>query len=96
MSEPTRFSRKSRIAVPASELYAWHVRPGAYERLNPPFDAGRVVNRQGGVEDGGTIELSVPFFGPFRMAWSGKHGECIPGREFSDWMIQSRHRQICG
>jgi hypothetical protein len=31
------FARALRVPVPASELFAWHERPGAFERLAPPW-----------------------------------------------------------
>jgi len=31
------FTKRSRIAAPASEVFAWHKRPGAFERYNPPW-----------------------------------------------------------
>lgn len=49
-------------AVPASmeELYAWHARPGAFERLNPPWDPVEVRSRTGqGIDVGVRIELRV-------------------------------------
>ena len=39
--------------------FRWHTRPGAFERLTPPFEDVRVVERTGGMDDGGTVTLAV-------------------------------------
>ena len=36
------------MPVPVDALWAWHMRRGALERLLPPWDAVRVVDRTGG------------------------------------------------
>ena len=48
-----RFVQESALSAPARALYDWHARPGAFERLAPPWQALRVVERCGGIEDGG-------------------------------------------
>ena len=35
------------VPVPASELFAWHERPGAFERLTPPWQTVRVEHMEG-------------------------------------------------
>ncbi|MEN0065273.1 MAG: TIGR01777 family oxidoreductase [Myxococcota bacterium] len=68
----------------ASELYAWHARPGAFERLNPPWDPIRVMSRTGsGVETGVELELQA-HVGPIPLTWRAVHTEHEPGRRFVD------------
>ena len=52
MDEVEVYLARSPMPVPAGELFAWHARPGAFERLNPPFDRVEVVERSGGLEPG--------------------------------------------
>src|SRR5690606_4882416 len=40
-------------ATPAA-VWAWHLRPGALERLTPPWERVQVLRRSGGIADGGT------------------------------------------
>ncbi len=55
----------------AAELFAWHLAPGALERLLPPA-AGVQVVRGAPVSEGSEVELSVPI-GPFRRRWLARH-----------------------
>ena len=33
-----RYSKRSRVEAPAEEVFRWHARPGALERLSPPWE----------------------------------------------------------
>ena len=89
------FRRRARIEAPAEEVFRWHQRPGAFERLNTPWDAARVVSRTGSIEEEGSrVELRV---GPLGQKWVAEHYGCRPGREFRDRQISGpfafwRHR----
>ena len=80
------FVYRSAMPVPASELFEWHTRRGALERLTPPWERVRVVEGSGGVEDGNRVTLSVPF-GPIRSKWVSRQSEVIPGSRFKDEQI---------
>nr|MCU0623172.1 NAD-dependent epimerase/dehydratase family protein [Gemmatimonadaceae bacterium] len=82
------FSRQHRMPVPASELFAWHERPGAFERLNPPWDPVRVVARSGGIRDGDRATVRVSFAGPIGLDWTLEHRDYIAGRQFRDVQVQ--------
>lgn len=76
-----RFEHRSRMPATAEEVFDWHLREGAFERLAPPFDPAEVVAREGGVADGGTVELRL---GPLRQRWLARHTDFEPGRLFRD------------
>lgn len=76
------------MPVPASELFAWHERPGAFERLNPPWAPVRVVARQGGIRDGARVTVRVPIAGPIGIDWTLEHRDFIEGRQFRDVQVQ--------
>ena len=81
------FRRRSRLRAPAEEVFRWHARPGAFERLNPPWDPAEVVSRSGSIEEEGSrVVLRV---GPLGRRWVAEHYGCRPGREFRD-------RQVAG
>ncbi len=53
------FEWRSTVPVPVDDLAEWHVRPGAFERLRPPWQHVRVLERSGGRQAGGRMVLSV-------------------------------------
>jgi uncharacterized protein len=77
------FVRRSRIDASADETYAWHERPGAFERLTPPWERVKVIERSGGIEDGARVLLEVAA-GPLRLRWSVTHRGNVRGRQFED------------
>ncbi|MEO8226510.1 MAG: SRPBCC family protein, partial [Gemmatimonadota bacterium] len=81
-----RVARTTRIPCSAAELYAWHERPGALERLAPPWERARVLERTGGIENGSTVTLEV-HAGPVAVRWVARHRDVVPGREFTDEQV---------
>jgi uncharacterized protein len=74
-----------RTPMPASaeELFAWHERPGAFDRLNPAWMPAEVRARSGGIRDGARVTLGVPL-GPLTTRWELEHVGYVAGREFRD------------
>ena len=72
-----------RLALPVSaeQAFAWHELPGAFERLSPPWQRVRVLERTGGIRDGGRVTLDLGF--PVGR-WSLEHHGYAAGREFHD------------
>lgn len=60
------------MPVPVEELYDWHLRPGAFERLAPPWERAEVLGRTGPVADGAVVTLKVPV-GPASVRWVSRH-----------------------
>jgi uncharacterized protein (TIGR01777 family) len=75
------------MPVPVGELFAWHERPGAFERLSPPWDRARVISRRGGIEDGAEVTVQVSL-GPLRTRWVVQHFDYLAGRRFRDRMLR--------
>ena len=80
------FVRRTRIAAPADVVFNWHTQPGAFERLAPPWERVEVVERRGGVRDGGRIVLRMKT-GPFSQRWVAVHRGYVPGRQFRDVQV---------
>ncbi len=86
MGKSLMFDARSRMPVPASELFAWHAREGALERLTPPWEpvGGGGAQRRwhprgrpGGDADAGGARC--------RGRWVARHtqvhrGLALPGR----------------
>ncbi|MBN2329236.1 MAG: TIGR01777 family oxidoreductase [Candidatus Omnitrophica bacterium] len=77
------FVFRSRFPFPAETVFSWHERPGAFERLTPPWERVQIVSRTGGIRDGGRVSLRVKI-GPFRRIWIVEHRDYIQGRQFCD------------
>lgn len=82
-----RFTKSVHLAAPAAEVFAWHERPGAFERLTPPWEPVRVVERRGGIRDGDRLvmEMGRP---PATMRWVAEHRDYRPGESFCDVQLQ--------
>lgn len=77
----------------ARALYDWHARPGAFERLCPPWRRVRVLDRRPGqgnprIGDGTVIRIGIPVGGA-TIPWVARHEGHKPGERFED-------RQIAG
>lgn len=81
-------SLRSSFPVPVSELWAWHERPGAFERLAAPWESMRVLERHGGLEVGARTSVRVQV-GPTAQTWVSEHTACEPHKLFKDEARQS-------
>ncbi len=77
-----RFERAVDLPTPADEAYRWHERPGALERLLPPWMRVRVLERVGDLATG-RVRLEIRI-GPARLRWTAQHRDGVPGRRFVD------------
>src|SRR5512147_244330 len=80
------FERSVDLPVPAGAAYGWHTRPGALERLLPPWDKVRVLERTGDLLHGRVV-LEVPI-GPVHQRWVSEHQGGTPGVEFADRQVE--------
>lgn len=77
------FEHRSRVDAPVREVFAWHRRPGAFERLTPPWENMRVVERGGGIVEGGRAVIEIRK-GPVRLRWLAVHTDYQEERQFAD------------
>ncbi len=80
-------SFRSRLSVSAETAFDWHERAGAFERLTPPWEEVRVVERKGGIREGDTASLRVKK-GPVELAWEVVHRDFEYGRRFVDEQVK--------
>ncbi|MFW6335559.1 MAG: TIGR01777 family oxidoreductase [Phycisphaeraceae bacterium] len=79
-----RFEKVSSIPAAPRELFDWHVRPGAFQRLTPPWQRVEVVRTTGEVpHDGSRVELRIKL-GPVWRKWLVEHRDFIDGQSFTD------------
>lgn len=82
-----RFTRSTPIDAPADFAFAWHERPGAFERLTPPWERVRVVERQGGIRDGDRLVMELGSW-PAIVRWVAEHRDYRPGESFCDVQVK--------
>lgn len=77
------FVRRTYLPVTAEEAYAWHLRPGAFGRLSPPWESVRLITPPQPLVEGSVAEIDVPL-GPVRKRWIARHDSFVEGRQFRD------------
>ena len=86
MGKSLMFSARSRMPVQATELFAWHTREGAFERLSPPWEPAEVVERSGpGIHEGTRVVVRIKL-GPVPRTLVARHTKYIEGSLFQDTM----------
>lgn len=78
-----RFSKQSEILAPPDVVFAWHEKPGAVERLTPPWESVEMLERATGLHVGARVVFKV-FTGPFWQRWVAEHTEYQPPHLFAD------------
>ncbi len=86
MTSELIIERRTPLPVTPEDAYAWHVRPGAFERLVPPWKRIEVVERSGGIQNGSRVRFRV-HAGPASFAWTAEYREVEPGRGFTDIQV---------
>ena len=81
------FVRRIHIDIPAEEVFRWHARPGALERLNLPWEPVEIVARSGGVTNGSLVVLRMRF-GLLSQYWVAEHRDYEEGRQFRDACVR--------
>lgn len=75
----------TRIARPAEDVFRWHLRPGAFARLQPPWEKVELRGGHPGVSEGSRVSVSTSFAG-IPQTWVVEHRDIEPGRRFRDVM----------
>jgi uncharacterized protein len=74
--------------ISSNDVFSWHIREGAFERLNPPWQKFKVIERKGNIENGGTVKIKMKIAGPIHTIWLVKHSDYIEGKQFRDSQIK--------
>ncbi|ATB31628.1 TIGR01777 family oxidoreductase [Melittangium boletus] len=84
MGKSRVFEARSQLSVSAEELFAWHDREGAFQRLAPPWEPVEVVDHQGeGIHEGARVVVRMRL-GPLSPTWTARHTRYVPGSLFQD------------
>jgi len=97
-----RFNHTTEIDRPSGEVFRWHERPGALERLTPPWEKIEILKPSSGVTDGQRVGLRQKF-GPFWLNWEVEHRDYVEGKQFRDVALRAPfpqwehlHRVVAG
>lgn len=86
------FIRRTRIEASAETVFRWHARPGAFERLTPPWVRVTVVHRTDGIQDGARVSLDLRM-GPAHIPWVVEHRDYQEDRQFRDVQLSGPFRR---
>ena len=76
----------STVLAPASFIYDWHTRDGAFERLLPPWERVQLIQSDGAF-DRRSVYLKMKRYG-LSFYWTAQHRDVIPGRQFVDEQVK--------
>tara|TARA_A100001015_G_scaffold318935_1_gene440314 strand:+ start:4161 stop:5552 length:1392 start_codon:yes stop_codon:yes gene_type:complete len=77
------FKMATHMPVPAHQLFSWHERRGAFERLTPPWQRLDIVYNSGSLLPGSYVIFKA-YYGPFFITWKAEHIHYDKNREFID------------
>ncbi len=80
------FVHECEVPFPIGEVFAWHMRPRALERILPPWEDVRVVSREGGIDDGGLVRIRARR-GPLKADLKIRHTAFERDRLFRDEQV---------
>lgn len=82
------------IALPfsASEVFAWHMRPCALERMIPPWDRTEILHITGSVSTPNSQVYLRIRFGPFSHQFIVEHTDFKRGESFTDRQVKGPFR----
>lgn len=94
-----RFIKESIIRCTPERLFAFHELPDAFERLVPPFETVKIIQRADISEIGSRTILESTIFGPIKVKWVAEHTQYDPPRMFEDTQVSGpfkswRHQHI--
>ena len=94
-----RFVKESVIRCSPERVWEFHELPDAFERLVPPWETVKIVQRADISKIGSQTILESRILGPFKVRWVAEHTAYDPPRMFEDTQISGpfkswRHRHI--
>lgn len=80
---------RSPMPVSAAELYDWHARPLAFQRLQPPWEPLELKAATGRFgTDGYRVVIRTPVVGPVATTWTAEAYDFQPGKQFQDRQLR--------
>lgn len=92
MSRSHSFHWESTLPHSIEEVFAWHTRAGAFERLNAPWRPVHITRSSGGLAVVAQVQIRVPIAPGFTIPWHLTHTAFEPPRMFRDEQIRGPFR----
>lgn len=94
-----QFVKESVIEASPERVFAFHQLPNAFERLVPPWEKVKILQKADISDIGSRTIIESKLFGFFRVRWVAEHTRYDPPRMFEDVQISGpfkswRHRHI--
>lgn len=87
-----RLSYRFSLPFSAQDVFAWHLRPTALQRLLPPYRKVKIIHRSGGPDEIGSQVAMQVQMGLLKFTWVLGHRNFIEGKEFTDYQIKGPFR----
>jgi uncharacterized protein (TIGR01777 family) len=87
------FQQQVTVPVSVAEAFAWHERPGAFARLQPPWEAVEILAVDEGLEVGAKVRVRLRLFGPLRMTAEFHYTQYQKNVVFVDEQVRGPFRQ---
>jgi ligand-binding SRPBCC domain-containing protein len=81
------YEKRSRIKAHPNTVFAFHEQENALEKLMPPWEKARVIERRGGLETGARVVLETKI-GPVKQRMVAIHTAYEKGRMFRDEIVE--------
>ena len=96
-----KFVKKSVIEASPERVFAFHEQPDAFERLIPPWEDAKIIQKADISVIGSRAIVETKIFGLFSSRWVAEHTAYAPPHMFEDIQISGpfkswRHRHIIG
>jgi len=85
------FVKRVELSSSVDDVFEYHTREGALERLIPPWSSLRVLKSNKDLKDTSIVILKLNF-GPIGIRWIAQHLGYIQNRQFQDRMIKGPFR----
>ena len=94
-----KFTKESVIRAPPERVFSFHELPDAIERLIPPWENARVIQKADISKVGSQAIIEMKVLGLFPARWIAEHTVYVPPKLFEDIQISGpfaswRHRHI--
>ncbi len=86
--EPFVFHFETKLPVPVEEAFEWHERPGAFERLLPPFMATKLIDCDSGLQLDAHVHFRIMLLGEMGIDCIHKLTDVQKNKSFTDVQVK--------